>query len=118
MIFFSLAISLSTSVADRRFLSRYETPLLIVWGLIIGYLFLFYLVQFVCFISFSISLSFSPFIYIYVYNYLMIASVFASVCVVFIIVFILKCVPLLASRLLLLFSRIILALVVVIEVFT
>lgn len=48
----------------------------------------------------------------------MLASVLASVCVVFIIVFILKCVPLLPSRLLLLFSRIILALVVVIEVFT
>lgn len=48
----------------------------------------------------------------------MLASVLASVCVVFIIVFILKCVPLLASRLLLLFSRIILALVFVIEVFS
>lgn len=57
--------------------------------------------------------------YIYIcilYNYLMLWSILDSVCVVFIIVFILKCVPVLASRLLLLFSRIILALVVVIEV--
>lgn len=82
------------------------------------WIFVSFLLGSVCLLHFflHLSLSFSPFIYIYVYNYLMIASVFASVFVVFIIVFILKCVPLLPSRLLLLFSRIILALVVVIEV--